>query len=104
MRVLRDPDIFLTTESSVVLKEASDYLDSVQTRLAEINYADDVSSKRKTTACLQDLDSVCELALDLIHSLQQRISSLSPNIALSVQQLAKRHQTLATDVQVMWLV
>lgn len=83
-----------------MLREASEYLDSVQARLADIDFADDVSSKRKTTACLQDLDSVCELALDLIHSLQQRISSLSPDIAVSVQELAKRHNSLSTEVQV----
>lgn len=84
----------------MVLKEAAAYLDSVETRLSEIQFADDVTSKRKTAACLQDLDSVCELALDLIHSLQRKISSLSPNIAVAVQNLAGRHASLSADVQV----
>jgi len=88
------------TESSVVLAEAKGYLDSVEMRLSELQFADDVTSKRKTTSCLQDLDSVCELALDLIHSLQQKISSLSPSIALAVQNLATRHAGLSSDVQV----
>ena len=68
--------------------------------MAETQFADDVNSKRKTAACLQDLDSVCELALDLIHSLQRRILSLSANIAVAVRNLAERHASLAAEVQV----
>ena len=87
----------------MVLAEATEYLDSVETRLAEVQFADDVTSKRKTTACLQELDSVCELALDLIHSLQRKISSLSPSIAVAVHNLAARHASLSADVQVSYI-
>lgn len=83
-----------------MITEARKALDSLESRVGSIELADSIGSKRDVMKTLHELDRDCEVSLDLIHSLQQRSSGLSPALLSEVEALITRHSNLSAHIQV----
>lgn len=87
-------------ESSVVLEEGNSSLTSIEASLSELEFTDTIANKKRVIHSLQDWDRGCEVTLDLIHSVQQRTSNLSPELVREVEELLNRHSDLSAIVEV----
>ena len=82
------------------MAEGKSSLTSIESSLSELEFADTVANKKRVIQSLQDWDRGCEVTLDLIHSVQQRTSNLSPELVREVEELLNRHSDLSARVEV----
>lgn len=91
---------YVVVESSVVIAEGNSSLTSIESSLLQLEFTDTIANKKRVILSLQEWDRECEVTLDLIHSVQQRGSNLSPELVRQTEELVTRHSDLSARVEV----